>query len=283
MVATTKSYRRPLTDPRVVPRFQASISANSYTQMMRTIVVVPTYNEHETIGATIEALLVLPCQPDILVVDDSSPDGTGALVTAAIAAAPKRIELLTRPGKQGLGRAYAAGFGHVLSKCGYDVVVQMDADGSHAPSDVDRLVAAAEDADLVIGSRYVAGGRSDGLSGPREWLSRGGNSYARLLVRAGVTDLTGGFKAWRTELLASLLGEATASDGYAFQIEMTVRAARAGARIREVPITFHERRAGTSKMDWRIAVEAAWVVPWMVRHYSSRRGSAEHGSERTLA
>lgn len=249
---------------------------------MRSIVVVPTYNERDTITMTLEQLLERPCQPDILVVDDNSPDGTGALVQAAIVAEPKRIQLLERPGKQGLGRAYAAGFAHALSDKSYDLIIQMDADGSHDPSDVDRLVAAAAEADLVIGSRYVAGGNSGGLSGPRDWLSRGGNRYARLLVRAGVTDLTGGFKAWRTELLSTLLDEATGSDGYAFQIEMTVRAARAGARIREVPITFHERRAGTSKMDWRIAVEAAWVVPWMVRHYSPRRGTAAQGTARTM-
>jgi dolichol-phosphate mannosyltransferase len=249
---------------------------------MPPIVVVPTYNERDTITTTLEQLLARPCQPDILVVDDNSPDGTGALVTAAMVLEPDRVHLLERPGKQGLGRAYAEGFAKALTNPAYDVVVQMDADGSHSPGDVDRLVAAAADADLVIGSRYVAGGSSIGLTGPREWLSRGGNSYARLLVRAGVTDLTGGFKAWRADLLRTLLDEATGSDGYAFQIEMTVRAARAGARIREVPITFHERRAGSSKMDWRIAAEAAWMVPWMVRHYSPRRSANTSGIERTL-
>jgi dolichol-phosphate mannosyltransferase len=236
---------------------------------MRSIVVVPTYNERETIVTTIHELLALPCRTDILVVDDSSPDGTGALVTAEIATEPDRIRLLERPDKQGLGRAYEAAFAEVLaSNKNYELVVQMDADGSHDPRDVDRLVAAAADADLVIGSRYVSGGRSDGLSGPRRWLSRGGNTYARLLVHAGVNDLTGGFKAWRTDLLAALLADPTGSDGYAWQVEMTVRAARAGARIREVPITFLERRAGSSKMDWRIAAEAARLVPWMARHYS---------------
>jgi dolichol-phosphate mannosyltransferase len=247
---------------------------------MRAVVVVPTYNECDTIVHTLEALLKRPCQPEILVVDDSSPDGTGALVTAAKAAEPDRIHLLERPAKQGLGRAYAAGFAHALATGRYDVVVQMDADGSHAPSDVDRLVAAATDADLVIGSRYVHGGQSDGLSGSRELLSRGGNTYARLLLRAGVNDLTGGFKAWRAELLESLLKNETASDGYGFQIEMTLRAARQGARIREIPITFHERRAGHSKMNWRIATEAAWLVPWMARHYPARRGASSQRLER---
>ncbi|HTW21141.1 MAG TPA: glycosyltransferase, partial [Mycobacteriales bacterium] len=196
---------------------------------------------------------------------------------AAMVAEPERVHLLENPGKLGLGRAYATGFARALSFDQYDVVVQMDADGSHAASDVDRLVAAAEDADLVIGSRYVPGGSSLGLVGARGLLSRGGNSYARLLVHTKVNDLTGGFKAWRATLLAKLIGEATGSDGYAFQIEMTVRAARAGARIVEVPITFHARRAGSSKMDWRIAAEAAWLVPWMARHYSSRRNGARQG------
>jgi dolichol-phosphate mannosyltransferase len=250
---------------------------------MRAVVVVPTYNECDTIGHTLDALLERECRPDILVVDDSSPDGTGALVTAAKQAEPERVHLLERPEKQGLGRAYAAGFAKALEAGRYDVVVQMDADGSHAPSDVDRLVAAAADADLVIGSRYVAGGQSDGLTGPRELLSRGGNAYARTLLRAGVNDLTGGFKAWRSEMLASLLTEKTASDGYGFQIEMTLRAARQGARIRELPIVFHERRAGHSKMNWRIASEAAWLVPWMARHYPAGRnrgGEPEGGSSR---
>jgi dolichol-phosphate mannosyltransferase len=234
---------------------------------MRSMVVLPTYNERDTIPKLIDQLLERPVEVDILVVDDNSPDGTADLVRAAIAAAPSRIHLLERPGKEGLGRAYAAGFGYALGQDGYDVVVQMDADGSHDPADVDRLLRSIDDADLVIGSRYVSGGRSDGLTGGRELLSRGGNLYARTFLRTGVRDLTGGFKAWRTDLLANLLDQATASDGYAFQVEMTLRAARAGARIREVPIIFHERRAGASKMNWRIAGEAARLVPWMARHY----------------
>jgi dolichol-phosphate mannosyltransferase len=247
---------------------------------MRAIVVVPTYNERETLPQLIDQLLERPSEPDILVVDDNSPDGTAAIVKDAMAAHPGRIHLLERPGKQGLGRAYAAGFADALKRRVYDAIVQMDADGSHAPEDVDRLLAALGDADLAIGSRYVPGGHSDGLTGGREALSRGGNTYARLILRAGVNDLTGGFKAWRAELLAELLDESTASDGYGFQIEMTLRAARRGARIREVPITFYERRAGSSKMNWRIASEAAWLVPWMARHYPARgatpppRGSA---------
>lgn len=238
---------------------------------MRSIVVIPTYNERDTIPLMIEQLLARPSQPEILIVDDNSPDGTADIVKAAIAAEPGRVHLLERPGKAGLGRAYAAGFAHAVNRGGYDAIVQMDADGSHDPSDVDRLLAALGEASLAIGSRYVDGGRSDGLTGGREVLSRGGNVYARMLLRAGVHDLTGGFKAWRIDLLRALLDESTASDGYGFQIEMTLRAVRAGARIVEVPITFHERRAGASKMNWRIASEAAWLVPWMARHYPSSR------------
>jgi dolichol-phosphate mannosyltransferase len=250
---------------------------------MRAIVVVPTYNECETIAETLKQLLERPCQPDILVVDDNSPDGTAAIVAAAMVEEPDRITLLERPTKQGLGRAYADGFRAALATNSYDVIAQMDADGSHNPSDIDRLVAALSDADLAIGSRYVRGGHSDGLSGPRKWLSRGGNAYARLLVHAGVSDLTGGFKAWRSDLLSKLVDEVTGSDGYAWQIEMTVRAARDGARIQEVPITFLERRAGTSKMDWHIALEAARLVPWMATHYSRRRTAKAQVAERSAA
>jgi dolichol-phosphate mannosyltransferase len=248
---------------------------------MRTVVVIPTYDERDTIEATVHALLERPCQPDVLIVDDSSPDGTGDIVRALSAETPGRIELLVRPGKQGLGRAYIAGFAQAVATERYDVVVQMDADGSHDPADIDRLVAATDHADLVIGSRYVSGGSSAGLSRGREALSRGGNLYARFLVHRGVSDLTGGFKAWRAPLLAGIVDQPTSSDGYAFQIEMTVRATRAGARIVEVPIIFHERRAGRSKMDWRIALEAAWVVPWMLRRYpagQSRPGEQVPGS-----
>jgi dolichol-phosphate mannosyltransferase len=250
---------------------------------MRAIVVVPTYNERETVLATVDQILERPIEADILVVDDSSPDGTGELVKAAMRHTPGRLHLLERPGKNGLGRAYAAGFAYALRHSVYDVVVQMDADGSHDPADVDRLVDATSDADLVVGSRYVPGGRVDGLTGGREALSRGGNAYARLVLRAGVNDLTGGFKAWRTELLAQLLDEATASDGYGFQIEMTLRAKRSGARIREIPIVFHERRAGTSKMNWRIASEAAWLVPWMARHYPAERGARRERRDRSTS
>jgi dolichol-phosphate mannosyltransferase len=245
---------------------------------MAAVVVVPTYNERDTIAEMLTQLLERPARPDVLVVDDGSPDGTADLVRAAMDRCPERVHLLQRGRKQGLGRAYAAGFADAIQAGSYDVIVQMDADGSHDPADVDALIAATDHADLVIGSRYVPGGDSAGLTGAREVLSRGGNVYARLLLRTGVNDLTGGFKAWRADLLSQLLGTSTQSDGYGFQIEMTLRAVRAGARVREVPITFHERRAGTSKMNWRIAVEAAWLVPWMAGHYSSRHAAMRFAS-----
>src|SRR4051794_28553607 len=172
---------------------------------MRSMVVVPTYNECDTIPKLLDQLLDRPVEPDILVVDDNSPDGTAALVKAAIAAAPGRIHLLERPGKQGLGRAYAAGFAYAIKHGVYDVIVQMDADGSHDPDDVDRLVQSTEDADLVIGSRYVAGGRSDGLTSGREILSRGGNPDPRLFLRARGKDPTRGLKAWGAEAPAELV------------------------------------------------------------------------------
>jgi dolichol-phosphate mannosyltransferase len=228
------------------------------------VVVLPTYNERENVERTVAAVLARDCHPSVVVVDDSSPDGTGELVRQLVEANPDRVELLQRPGKQGLGRAYAAGFEHVL-KGSYDIVVQMDVDGSHAAADVDRLVSALSHADLALGSRYVPGGDVSGWTKKREWLSRGGNTYARLLLGSSLRDLTGGFKAWRAELLRALDVASTASDGYAFQIEMTMRAVRAGARVIEVPIVFRDREIGQSKMSGRIAVEALLGVPGMRR------------------
>jgi dolichol-phosphate mannosyltransferase len=249
------------------------------------VVVLPTYNERENVeravasvlacdaisrasGGTVRhmsavgVVLACDCHPAVLVVDDNSPDGTGGIVRRLAGAEPDRVELLERAAKQGLGRAYAAGFDHVLSR-GYDVVVQMDVDGSHNPADVDRLVSALTDADLALGSRYVPG--VSGWTKGREWLSRGGNTYARLMLSSQVHDLTGGFKAWRADLLRGLNAASTASDGYAFQIEMTMRAVRAGGRVVEVPIVFRDREAGQSKMSGRIALEALLGVPGMRR------------------
>jgi dolichol-phosphate mannosyltransferase len=228
------------------------------------VVVLPTYNECENVERTVAAVLACRSRPDVVVVDDSSPDGTGALVRGLAAAEPERVELFERPVKEGLGRAYAAGFEHVL-RTDHDIVVQMDVDGSHDAADVDRLVAALDNADLALGSRYVPGGDVSGWTKGREWLSRGGNTYARLLLGSQLRDLTGGFKAWRADLLRSVDAATTASDGYAFQIEMTMRAVRRGARVVEVPIVFRDREVGQSKMSGRIAVEALLGVPGMRR------------------
>jgi dolichol-phosphate mannosyltransferase len=233
------------------------------------VVVLPTYNERENIERVARAILARPAQPRLLVVDDGSPDGTGGIVTALGQEFPGRVTLLARSGKSGLGKAYAAGFEAAVAGGDADVVVQMDADGSHDPADIDRLIAALDDADVALGSRYVAGGSVSGWSRHRELISRGGNRYARLLLGTDLRDLTGGFKAWRADCLAGLDAASTASDGYAFQIEMTVRALRAGARIVEIPIVFHERVAGSSKMSTRIAIEALLGVPAMRKRTKS--------------
>lgn len=231
------------------------------------VVVMPTYNERDNIERLARSVLEQPCQPHLLVVDDGSPDGTAEIVTLLAAEHPGRLSLLSREAKTGLGRAYAAGFAVALADHAPDAVVQMDADGSHDPADIDRLVDELAGADLVIGSRYIPDGDVIGWSKHRELLSRAGNAYARMVLGSPFRDLTGGFKAWRGELLAKLDAATTASDGYAFQIEMTMRAEAIGARIVEVPIVFRERVAGTSKMSGRIAFEALRGVPAMRRGF----------------
>ncbi len=217
--------------------------------------VIPTYCEAENIGAVVAALGAAVPAADVVVVDDGSPDGTADLAEAAGA------RVLRRPGKAGLGTAYAAGFGRGIAD-GYEVLVQMDADFQHDPSAVPALLAAIDDgADMAIGSRYVPGGAL-----PPSWpwfrraLSRGGNRYARVMLRLPVADATAGFRAHRAELLRRLQLAEMRADGYGFQIELTWRAARAGARIVEVPIVFGERTRGTSKMSLRIVAEAMWLV-----------------------
>jgi dolichol-phosphate mannosyltransferase len=234
---------------------------------MSVVVVMPTYNERDNIEGIAREVLARPCTPHLLVVDDGSPDGTGEIVGKMAADLPDRVSLLSREGKSGLGRAYAAGFAQALTYPDATAIVQMDADGSHRPADIDRLVDGLADADLVIGSRYVSGGSVIGWSAHRQVISRAGNTYARAILKSPLRDLTGGFKAWRAELLNRLDPAATASDGYAFQIEMTMQARGAGARIIELPIVFQDRVAGSSKMSTRIAIEALRGVPAMRRRY----------------
>ena len=223
-------------------------------------VVVPTYDEADNIRPLTTAILTALPEATVLVVDDSSPDGTGHIADE-LAAADPRIRVRHRPAKQGLGRAYLDGFGVALGS-GAGIVVQMDADFSHAPTSLPSLVAPiiAGEADVVIGSRYTPGGGVVDWGIGRRVISRAGSIFARIVLGLRPNDLTGGFKAWRGETLASVPFDGVHAGGYVFQIEMTYRASKAGARLREVPITFHDRRVGHSKMSRRIVVEAFVVV-----------------------
>jgi dolichol-phosphate mannosyltransferase len=225
-----------------------------------TWVVLPTYNEAENLEPISTAILGSLPAATLLVVDDGSPDGTGQLADG-LAGADARIRVLHRPAKQGLGRAYLDGFRVALAG-GAEIVVQMDADWSHDPATLPSLIAPILDdgADLVIGSRYTKGGGVVDWGLGRRLISRGGSIFARIVLALGPHDLTGGFKAWRAATLASIPFAGVHAGGYVFQIEMTFRASRRGARIREVPITFRDRRVGQSKMSRRIVVEALVVV-----------------------
>ena|SRR5919198_2394667 len=227
-----------------------------------TWLVIPTYNEAANVEAIAAAALAeLPASRRLLIVDDDSPDGTGAIADR-IAVSEPDLEVLHRPRKQGIGPAYLAGFKRALA-AGAGVVAQMDADFSHDPADLPRLLGALRDADLAIGSRYVEGGGVADWGAVRRAVSRGGGSYARLILGVPVNDLTGGFKAFRRDVLESIDLDSVDALGYAFQVEMTYRAIQAGFRVVEVPITFRDRRIGESKMTGRIVLEAAWRVPAM--------------------
>jgi dolichol-phosphate mannosyltransferase len=229
---------------------------------MEKLIVVPTYNERENIQPLLDQLLSLPFGLDVLVVDDNSPDGTGDLVATRAALDP-RVHLLRRAGKLGLGSAYVAGFRFALEQ-GAEYVFEMDADFSHDPVAIGEFLEAAKDADLVLGSRYLHGVTVVHWPLKRLVLSYCANLYTRVITGLPVRDATGGFKCFRRRALAALdLGRVN-SDGYAFQIEMTYKVWRLGLRIKEIPITFVDRRAGVSKMDRRIVWEAAWLV-WRLR------------------
>ena len=228
-----------------------------------TWLVVPTYNEAANIERFVEAVRPhLPAERRILIVDDNSPDGTGQIADRLAAGSADDVQVLHRPVKEGLGPAYIAGFGTALTG-GAGLVISMDADFSHEPADLERLVAAAESADLVIGSRYVPGGEIAEWGPLRRFVSRGGSAYARTVLGVGVRDLTGGFKCYRRETLERINLAGIQSLGYAFQVETTYRAIRAGFRVTEIPIRFTERRAGASKMSRSIFAEAIWRVPAM--------------------
>jgi dolichol-phosphate mannosyltransferase len=229
--------------------------------------VLPTYNEAENLEAVVRAVMEVlgRAAPEgfrVLVVDDGSPDGTGRLADG-LASRHAEVEVLHRPAKGGLGPAYLAGFAAALEG-GAGHVMEMDADFSHDPADLARLLAAARrDADLALGSRYVDGGGVTEWNAVRRAVSRGGCLYARAVLGLRVNDLTGGFKCFRREVLEAIDLPTVRSRGYAFQVELTYRAVRRGFRVEEVPIVFRERREGASKMSARIAAEAFWRVPQM--------------------
>ncbi len=236
---------------------------------MRTLVCLPTYDERENLEPMLRALReVLGPDDAVLVIDDNSPDGTGELADR-LAAELDFVEVLHRQRKEGLGPAYLAGFRRALERDA-ELVVEMDCDFSHDPKDVPRLFAAAADADLVLGSRYVPGGGVENWGRVRRLISAGGSLYARVLLGVPVRDLTGGFKCIRRSVLEAIDLDAVHSKGYAFQIEVTYRALRRGFRVREVPIRFVDREVGGSKMSRAIVLEAIWKVPLL--RFAALRG-----------
>jgi dolichol-phosphate mannosyltransferase len=233
-------------------------------------VVIPTFNEAENLEEIVGRVRASVPAADILVADDNSPDGTGEIADK-LAAGDDHVHVLHRPGKQGLGAAYLAGFGWALDR-GYGAVVEMDADGSHDPAELPALLAALADADLVVGSRWVRGGTVRNWPRSRELLSRGGNAYARVMLGLPVRDATGGYRAYRASTLHDIGLHSVRSQGYCFQIDLTLRAVRAGKRVVEVPITFTERAHGNSKMSRSIVAEALWkVTEWGVAGRLGRR------------
>lgn len=229
---------------------------------MRSIVLIPTYNERENLPPLIQAVLDTDESLDVLVIDDGSPDGTGDFADALASTEP-RVNVLHRAGKQGLGTAYLAGFRYALAR-DYERIIEMDADFSHRPEDLPKLLASAREADVVIGSRNIPGGRAENWSILRHVISKGGSLFVRAILGLPVHDCTSGFKCFRREALAAIRLDRVESNGYAFQVEMNFLCHRAGFRIVEVPIVFPDRTAGQSKMSGQIVTEAAKRV-WQLR------------------
>ncbi|MGW7610737.1 polyprenol monophosphomannose synthase [Streptomyces sp. NPDC054766] len=241
----------------------AKAQGRQFGPLGTALVIIPTYNEAENIKKIVGRVRSAVPEAHVLVADDNSPDGTGKLADE-LAADDENVQVLHRKGKEGLGAAYLAGFRWGLEH-GYGVLIEMDADGSHQPEELPRLLTALKGADLVLGSRWVPGGRVVNWPKSREFISRGGSLYSRVLLDVPIRDVTGGYRAFRRETLEGLGLSEVASQGYCFQVDLARRAVRAGYNVVEVPITFVERELGDSKMSRDILVEALWrVTTWGV-------------------
>ncbi|MFF1422439.1 polyprenol monophosphomannose synthase [Streptomyces sp. NPDC058280] len=240
-----------------------------YGPLGTTLVIIPTFNEAENIKPIVSRVRAAVPAADILIADDNSPDGTGKIADE-LAVQDSQVKVLHRKGKEGLGAAYLAGFRWGIEH-GYGVLVEMDADGSHQPEELPRLLTALKGADLVLGSRWMPGGRVVNWPTTRKLLSRGGSTYSRVLLGVPIRDITGGFRAFRAETLEGLGLDAVASQGYCFQVDLARRAVEGGFHVVEVPITFVERERGDSKMSRDIVVEALWrVTAWGVESRANR-------------
>ena len=253
----------------------------TFADLGQILVIIPTFNELESLPVILDRVRESVPEAHVLVTDDNSPDGTGRLADEFAHRDPN-IHVMHRLGKEGLGAAYLAGFAWALQQ-GYDVVVEMDADGSHQPEQLPRLLEALRDADLVLGSRWVQGGGTVNWPKSRQFLSKGGSLYTRVLLGIPLRDVTGGYRAFRADALRKLDLHEVASQGYCFQVDLAWRASQRNLKVIEVPITFVERTAGSSKMSQKIVVEALWrVTVWgfderitRVRRKASKRRAEE--------
>jgi len=247
-----------------------------FSDLGRILVIVPTYNARDSLPLIVERIRAAVPEAHILVADDNSPDGTGAIADS-IADRDDHVQVMHRHGKEGLGAAYIAGFTWGLQN-EFDVLVEMDADGSHQPEQLHRLLEALRDADLVLGSRWIRGGGTQNWSKGREILSKGGNLYTRAMLGVPIYDATGGYRAFRADTLRGVDLHTVASQGYCFQVDLAWRAVQRGFVVREVPITFVERAVGTSKMSRAIVAEALWrVTQWGVKERSQSLRAALSG------
>lgn len=251
------------------------MSTASFADLGRIVVIIPTFNEIENLPIIVGRVRAAVPEAFVLVADDNSPDGTGRAADA-LAADDDHVQVMHRLGKEGLGAAYLAGFAWAL-QAGYDVVVEMDADGSHQPEQLPRLLDALRTADLVLGSRWVPGGSTVNWPKSRQLISQGGSLYSRVLLGVPIRDITGGYRAFRAETLRGLDLHEVASQGYCFQVDLAWRAMQRGMRVTEVPITFVERTQGASKMSRKIVFEALWrVTAWGVDDKVTRMRARSH-------